>query len=159
MGNQELPSVCLHLSLSLRVKTLLKMKLVVFASLLLIIPFQAEADSCLGKDVDVWVANGHGLTGDGLLDPDPYVVVKIGGQTRKTKVIYSNSNPTWWEKLRFPDANSEMMTIEVWDKDSVTSDDKVGTCMKPLVSSSEFQSVECKLHSDRSFVKLFYKCV
>merc|ERR1712035_43562 len=142
-----------------RVKTQLKMKFVVLASLLLVLPFQASADSCVGSDVEVWVANGHGLTGDGLLNPDPYVVVKIGPVSKKTKVIYSNDNPVWWEKMRFPDASSEMMTIEVWDKDSITSDDKVGTCMEPMTPSSSFQLIECKMNNGRSFVKVFYKCV
>ncbi|XP_049907502.1 uncharacterized protein LOC126394618 [Epinephelus moara] len=136
----------------------MKMMLAVVASLLLILPFQAKAESCIDKDVDVWVASGHGLTGDGLLNPDPYVVVKIGPVKKQTKVIYSNDNPTWWEKLTFPEASSDMMTVEVWDKDSITADDKVGTCTEQLVASQSFQSVECKMNSGRSFVKLFYKC-
>lgn len=68
-------------SLSLKVKTQLKMKLAVFASLLMIIPFQAEANTCVNKKVLVWVTHGKNL-GDGLQSPDPYVVVSSQNITK-----------------------------------------------------------------------------
>lgn len=52
------------------------MKLAVLVSLLVIVPFQVVTASCVGKTVEVWVANGQSLTGDGpLSEPDPYVKV------------------------------------------------------------------------------------
>lgn len=51
------------------------MKLVVFVSLLVVLIAQAESASCAGKTVEVLVANGQDLTGDGLVSPDPYVKV------------------------------------------------------------------------------------
>lgn len=68
-------SIFVFLSVPVRVKMTLKMKLAVFACLLVILPLQAVSGSCVGKTVDVWVINGHDLTGDGLARPDPYVKV------------------------------------------------------------------------------------
>ncbi|XP_040898833.1 protein C2-DOMAIN ABA-RELATED 4-like [Toxotes jaculatrix] len=136
------------------------MKLAVFVSLLVVLPFQALAGSCVGKTVDVWVANGHGLTGDGLQDPDPYVVVKIGEDTQKTRVIHSNANPGWWEKLTFYQVTSDFMRIEVWEADEGLrgDDDHLGTCMELMDSrGSSFHVVQCTV-KDSGFVKVFYKC-
>merc|ERR1711980_20260 len=99
------------ISLTLVEETKLKMKFAVLFSLLVILPFQAEAASCVGKNVDVWVANGNDLSGDGLQDPDPYVVVKIGSETKKSKTIHSNADPNWWEKLHFAKVTSDVMRI------------------------------------------------
>jgi len=146
------------LSFSLRVKTQLKMKLAAFACLLLIVPFQAEASSCYGKTVQIWVSNGRNLH-DGLGRPDPYVVVKIGDETKKTKVINSSTNPSWMEKLEFPDAGSDMLQLEVWDKDEFTSDDKLGACMVPMSSNGQdYRTIECKMNDNTGTVSAFYRC-
>ncbi|KAG7221286.1 hypothetical protein INR49_017353 [Caranx melampygus] len=135
-----------------------KMKLAVFASLLVVLTAQAVTSSCVGKTVDVWVANGHGLTGDGLQDPDPYVLVTIGDETEKTKVIYSNSNPAWWQKFQFTSVTSDLMKIDVWEEDSVTADDNLGTCIEQLRSDGQgYHAVQCDV-KDGGFVKVFYKC-
>ncbi|XP_049907504.1 uncharacterized protein LOC126394619 isoform X2 [Epinephelus moara] len=134
------------------------MKLAVFASLLIILPFQAEADSCFGRRVVVWVTNGKNI-GDGLLSPDPYVVVKIGSDSKKTKVINSSTNPSWMEKMEFPEATSDMLQMEVWDKDDFTADDKLGTCMVPMSSNGhDFRTIECKMDDNTGVVNAFYRC-
>ncbi|KAG7221287.1 hypothetical protein INR49_017354, partial [Caranx melampygus] len=112
----------------------MKMKLAVFVSLLVVLTAQAVTSSCIGRTVDVWVANGHGLTGDGLQDPDPYVLVSIGPDTQRTRTIHSSSNPGWWQKFHFYGASSDLMKIDVWEADTVTHDDHLGTCMEQLRS-------------------------
>jgi len=135
------------------------MKLAVFACLLLVIPFQAEANSCFGKDVEVWVSNGKNLR-EGLGDPDPYVVVKIGSETRKTKVINSSANPGWWQKFEFPEVTSDMLQLEVWDKDEFTADDKLGTCMVPMdTHGQQFRTIDCKMNNNDGVVHAFYRCL
>ncbi|XP_059192271.1 uncharacterized protein LOC131974131 [Centropristis striata] len=135
------------------------MKLAALASLLVILAFQAEASIC-PNGLEVWLINGHGMTGDGLFSPDPYVVVKVGGDSRTSKVVRSSRNPSWWEKFRFNGANSDSISIEVWDKDSGIrgKDDRIGSCMQPIMPTTTYQPVECKT-DDNGFVKLFYKCL
>ncbi|XP_071339731.1 perforin-1-like [Trachinotus anak] len=136
------------------------MKLAVFASLLVVLTAQAVAASCVGKTVDVWVANGHGLTGDGLQDPDPYVLVTIGDETQKTRVIHSNANPGWWQKFQFYSVTSDLMRIDVWEADEGLrgDDDNLGTCMEQLRSDGQgYHAVQCDV-KDGGFVKVFYKC-
>ncbi|XP_041644078.1 protein C2-DOMAIN ABA-RELATED 11-like [Cheilinus undulatus] len=136
------------------------MKLAVFASLLMILPFQAVAGSCVGKRVDVWVISGHDLTGDGLQDPDPYVKVTIGSETKHTKTIYGNAYPVWYEKLQFKKASSDMMKIDVWEADEGLrgDDDHLGTCMEQLKSGGkQWHKIVCTTTNDGT-VKLFYKC-
>uniref|UniRef100_A0A3P8T2U1 C2 domain-containing protein n=1 Tax=Amphiprion percula TaxID=161767 RepID=A0A3P8T2U1_AMPPE len=135
------------------------MKLAVFVSLLAIVPFQAEANSCAGKTVEVLVGNGYGLTGDVFKDPDPYVT--IGDRTQRTRVIHSNSNPSWFQTFKFFSPNSDFMKIEVWDKDSGFAgddDDRLGTCVEQLTAEgNRFQNIRCTVKHDGT-VQLFYKC-
>ncbi|CAJ1069186.1 protein C2-DOMAIN ABA-RELATED 11-like [Xyrichtys novacula] len=134
------------------------MKLAVFVSLLMILPFYAKAASCVGKKVDVWVINGHDLTGDGLQNPDPYVKIQIGSDNRKTKTIYGNAYPVWYEKFHFNKASSDVMKIEVWEADTFTHDDHLGTCMEPLeAGGTQWRKVVCKTENDGD-VKLYYRC-
>uniref|UniRef100_A0A3B4VNC9 C2 domain-containing protein n=1 Tax=Seriola dumerili TaxID=41447 RepID=A0A3B4VNC9_SERDU len=145
---------------SLGVKKRLKMKLAVFVSLLVVVTAQAVSASCIGKTVDVWVANGHGLTGDGLQDPDPYVLVSCWLSTQKTRVIHSNANPGWWQKFQFYSASGDLMKVDVWEADSGLrgDDDHLGTCMEPLRSDGVgYHTVQCVV-KDGGFVKVFYKC-
>ncbi|XP_034547000.1 protein C2-DOMAIN ABA-RELATED 11-like isoform X2 [Notolabrus celidotus] len=140
------------------VKMTLKMKLAVFATLLVVLPFQAEAASCVGKTVDVWVIKGHDLTGDGLQHPDPYVKINIGEVTKQTRIIYSNAYPIWYQRLRFFEASSSIMRIEIWEADRFTNDDHLGTCIEEMDSDGvQWSPVICRA-KDQGYVKLFYKC-
>ncbi|XP_035806140.1 uncharacterized protein LOC118470620 [Amphiprion ocellaris] len=136
------------------------MKLVVFTCLLAVVSFMAEGSTCIGKTVEVWVTNGIGLTGDGLADPDPYVLVQIDGKTQRTRVIHSNSNPGWWQTFRFYSPSTNFMRIEVWEKDGGLrgDDDHLGTCVEDMVSQgNRFQHIQCTV-KDGGVVKLLYKC-
>ncbi|CAJ1932437.1 unnamed protein product [Sphenostylis stenocarpa] len=68
---------------------------------------------------------------------DPYVVVKMGDQKLKTRVIKNNCNPTWDEEftLFVKDVNT-LVHLTVYDKDTFTVDDKMGEAevdFKPLL--------------------------
>uniref|UniRef100_A0A4W6ELN3 C2 domain-containing protein n=1 Tax=Lates calcarifer TaxID=8187 RepID=A0A4W6ELN3_LATCA len=129
------------------------MKLAVFVSLLVIIPFQV-ANSCIGKKAEVWVENGHHLRRVGHMAPNPYVL-KIGRETIKTKVVYSSANPYWRQKFEFQTVLDDMLTIDVWDEDTGFRGDDVhlGTCMEPMISvDSNFHIIQCNLPGS-GFVK------
>ncbi|KAJ3018929.1 hypothetical protein HKX48_002532 [Thoreauomyces humboldtii] len=56
---------------------------------------------------------------------DPFVVLKLGGQTSKTKVIHKNLSPTWEEEFDFvltPVLFEASLGITVWDKDLIGKD-------------------------------------
>uniref|UniRef100_A0A8C5HV54 C2 domain-containing protein n=1 Tax=Gouania willdenowi TaxID=441366 RepID=A0A8C5HV54_GOUWI len=124
-------AACSHVHLVCEIR--LKMKFAVIAALLATVFIQnSVASSCYGKNVEVTVINGIGMTGDGLSRPDPYVKVTIGDITKKTKVIRSTRNPVWWQGFSFKNINSNEMRIEVWDQDSGLrgGDDHIGTLLK-----------------------------
>ncbi|KAJ8620123.1 hypothetical protein MRB53_028652 [Persea americana] len=58
---------------------------------------------------------------------DPYVVLKLGNQTAKTKVINSCLNPVWNEEFTFFVMEPPgVLNLEVFDKDRFKADDKMG---------------------------------
>ncbi|MED6191609.1 hypothetical protein PIB30_001888 [Stylosanthes scabra] len=72
-----------------------------------------------------------------LLSSDPYVVVTMGSQKLKTKIIYKNTNPEWNEEftLMVEDIKTPIR-LNVFDKDTFTPDDEMGEAIidiKPYV--------------------------
>ena len=58
---------------------------------------------------------------------DCYCVVKFAGMKKKTKVSNgTGKNPMWFDHLDFPmkndDGASNVLEIEVWDEDNLSSD-------------------------------------
>jgi Ca2+-dependent lipid-binding protein len=59
---------------------------------------------------------------------DPYVVLTVGNQTRKTSVIGNSEAPVWkeaftWDRLR----PNDVLRLTLWDKDYSKPDDKIST--------------------------------
>ncbi|MCO5575538.1 hypothetical protein L7F22_029339 [Adiantum nelumboides] len=71
---------------------------------------------------------------------DPYVVVRIGHQTMKTRVINSNLNPIWNEELMLSvPSPPPPLKVQVFDKDLLSADDSMGEAevdLQPLVSAA-----------------------
>jgi len=69
---------------------------------------------------------------------DPYVVVKVGGQEAKTKVIQNNLNPVWNETFDFTIDMSEVtvIDIQVFDENSFRKDAPLGKLSIPTSSLS-----------------------
>jgi len=65
---------------------------------------------------------------------DPYVKLRVGTTTYKTKVIKKCLNPKWEETFRFKVANpkTSKLVIDVFDKDKWTKDDPLGSLSIPL---------------------------
>ncbi|CAM6087065.1 unnamed protein product [Calypogeia fissa] len=59
---------------------------------------------------------------------DPYVKLKLGVSTQKTKVIMNNLNPEWNETFTMivDDPETDALEISVWDWDKVGGHDKLG---------------------------------
>jgi len=66
---------------------------------------------------------------------DPYTIVQVGNEKRKTKVIKKDLNPQWSEKFELVvnDVN-DSLRVSVWDKDLIGADDLIGETMIPLES-------------------------
>ncbi|XP_035542051.1 protein C2-DOMAIN ABA-RELATED 7-like isoform X2 [Juglans regia] len=74
---------------------------------------------------------------DSLSSSDPYVVVTFGEQKLKSRVVDNNLNPEWNDALTLSVKDLDVpITLRVYDKDILTSDDKMGDAeidIKPYV--------------------------
>ncbi|BFG25501.1 hypothetical protein CerSpe_117760 [Prunus speciosa] len=75
----------------------------------------------------IHIQRGVNLAVRDMRSSDPYVVVKMGKQKLKTRVVKRNVNPEWDERLTLSvaDANLPVMVC-VYDKDTFSFDDKMG---------------------------------
>ncbi|XP_056171680.1 protein C2-DOMAIN ABA-RELATED 11-like isoform X1 [Syzygium oleosum] len=93
----------------------------------------------------VTVVQGKRLVIRDFKSSDPYVVVKLGSQVAKTKVINSCLNPVWNEELCFSLTEPVgVLNLEVFDKDRFKSDDRMGHAhfsLQPLVSAARLRKV------------------
>ncbi|XP_062114130.1 protein C2-DOMAIN ABA-RELATED 5-like [Humulus lupulus] len=93
----------------------------------------------------VVVVQGKRLVIRDFKSSDPYVVVKLGNQTAKTKVINSFLNPIWNEELTFSlKEPNGVLNLEVFDKDLLKTNDKMGHAqlsLQPLVSAARLRQI------------------
>eukprot|EP00252_Welwitschia_mirabilis_P021007 TRINITY_DN5270_c0_g1_i2.p1 TRINITY_DN5270_c0_g1~~TRINITY_DN5270_c0_g1_i2.p1 ORF type:complete len:171 (-),score=33.95 TRINITY_DN5270_c0_g1_i2:442-954(-) len=94
----------------------------------------------------VRVIRGSKLAVRDFRSSDPYVVLKLGSQVAKTRVINSNLNPVWDEELTLTitDSSPRVLKLEVFDKDTFSSDDKMGDAevdLQPLSACVRMQKV------------------
>ncbi|KMZ70853.1 ARF-GAP domain 13 [Zostera marina] len=101
-------------------------------------------------DITITGKKNHQKTRQGInlairdvISSDPYVILTMGNQTMKTRVIKSNLNPIWNEKLMLSIPNPiPPLRLQVYDKDKFTTDDRMGEAeldIQPLVSASQAQ--------------------
>ncbi|KAH9288521.1 hypothetical protein KI387_032638 [Taxus chinensis] len=88
----------------------------------------------------VKVVKGTNLAVRDMVTSDPYVVLTLGQQIMKTRVVNSNLNPVWNEEimLSVPQAPSSLK-VQVFDKDVLSADDIMGEAevdIQPLVSAA-----------------------
>lgn len=96
-------------------------------------------DSVLGL-LRIRVVRGINLAVRDVRSSDPYVVLKMGKQKLKTRVMKKNLNPEWNEDLTFSveDSNLPIM-LEVFDYDTFTQDDSMGDAefyIQPFVEAA-----------------------
>jgi len=81
---------------------------------------------------------------------DPYVNIKCGEhrvQNASTKVIWKTLSPEWDEKFQFPVYSAKaILSLEVFDKDHIGSDDPLGKVEIPLSGLANQQTVDVWLY-------------
>ncbi|KAI3719636.1 hypothetical protein L6452_20538 [Arctium lappa] len=91
--------------------------------------------------IKVNVVRGTNLAVRDMMTSDPYVILSLGNQSVKTRVIKSNLNPVWNEKLMLsiPD-NIPPLRVIVYDRDTFKPDDFMGDGeidIQPLLSAAK----------------------
>lgn len=93
----------------------------------------------------VTVVKGRNLVIRDFKSSDPYVILKLGNQTAKTKVIHSCLDPVWNEEFDFSFSEpAEVLKLQVFDKDRFKADDKMGNAhlsLQPLVASARLRKI------------------
>ncbi|KAL3526967.1 hypothetical protein ACH5RR_011623 [Cinchona calisaya] len=75
----------------------------------------------------IHVIRGINLAIRDVRSSDPYIIVRMGKQKLKTRVIKKNVNPEWNEDLTLSIADPNIpIKLLVYDKDTFTLDDKMG---------------------------------
>ncbi|KAI3747807.1 hypothetical protein L6452_10472 [Arctium lappa] len=82
-------------------------------------------DDLLGL-LRVHVHRGVNLAIRDLRSSDPYVIVRMGKQKLKTRVVKKNINPVWDEDLTLSILEPLPVKLEVYDRDLFSADDKMG---------------------------------
>ncbi|KAM7280089.1 hypothetical protein ACFE04_007223 [Oxalis oulophora] len=83
-------------------------------------------DNILGL-LRIRVKRGVNLAVRDVRSSDPYVVVKMGKQKLKTRVIKKDVNPEWNEDLTLSVTDPDLpVKMTVYDHDTFTKDDKMG---------------------------------
>ncbi|KAM0931121.1 hypothetical protein ACQ4PT_000522 [Festuca glaucescens] len=90
--------------------------------------------------IKVNILRGTNLAIRDVMSSDPYVILNLGHQSMKTKVIKSSLNPVWNERLllSIPDP-IPLLKLQVYDKDTFTTDDRMGEAeinIQPLVAAA-----------------------
>ncbi|KAL2478226.1 putative ADP-ribosylation factor GTPase-activating protein AGD11 [Forsythia ovata] len=95
--------------------------------------------------IKVNVVRGTNLAIRDMVTSDPYVILSLGNQSMKTRVIKNNLNPVWNEKLMLSiPENIPPLKLLVYDKDTFTPDDFMGDAeidIQPLVTAAK--AFEC----------------
>ncbi|XP_022771934.1 protein C2-DOMAIN ABA-RELATED 4-like [Durio zibethinus] len=75
----------------------------------------------------IHVQRGVNLAVRDVVSSDPYIIVRMGRQKLKTRVIKKNLNPEWNEDLTLTVADPNLpVKLEVYDRDRFSFDDKMG---------------------------------
>ncbi|KAI9100299.1 hypothetical protein K1719_024517 [Acacia pycnantha] len=73
------------------------------------------------------VQRGVNLAVRDVVSSDPYVVVKMGKQKLKTRVVKQDLNPEWNDELTLSISDPRLpVHLHVYDKDTFSFDDKMG---------------------------------
>ncbi|KAK9282718.1 hypothetical protein L1049_010938 [Liquidambar formosana] len=91
--------------------------------------------------IKVNVVRGTNLAVRDVMTSDPYVILALGNQSMKTRVIKNNLNPVWNERLMLSiPEHIPPLKVLVYDKDTFTTDDFMGEAeidILPLVSAAK----------------------
>ncbi|KEH36497.1 putative C2 domain-containing protein [Medicago truncatula] len=75
----------------------------------------------------IHVERGVNLAIRDVISSDPYVIIKMGKQKLKTRVVKKNLNPKWNDDLTLTISDPHTpIHLHVYDKDRFSMDDKMG---------------------------------
>eukprot|EP00731_Ephydatia_muelleri_P020583 Em0013g310a len=94
--------------------------------------------------VDVTLVECRQLVVKDLVSSDPYCVMTLGMQTRKSTVKYSNLNPVYNERFSFSWDGIGALVIDLFDEDDLSKDDDLGTLTVDLTPLLMGEGVELK---------------
>ncbi|GER46318.1 calcium-dependent ARF-type GTPase activating protein family [Striga asiatica] len=91
--------------------------------------------------IKVNIVRGTNLAVRDMVTSDPYVILSLGNQSMKTRVIKNNLNPVWNESLMLSiPENIPPLKLLVYDKDTFSTDDFMGNAeidIQPLLSAAK----------------------
>ncbi|XP_051202710.1 probable ADP-ribosylation factor GTPase-activating protein AGD11 isoform X1 [Lolium perenne] len=95
--------------------------------------------------IKVDIIRGINLAVRDVMSSDPYVMIILGHQSMKTRVIKNTLNPIWNERLMLSIPHPvPPLKVQVFDKDTFSADDRMGEAdvdIQPLISAArEYQS-------------------
>ena len=107
--------------------------------------------------VDLTLVECRNLVIKDVVSSDPYCVMTVGLQTRKSTVKGSNLNPVYNEMFSFSWNGTDPLVVDVFDKDDLTSDDDMGTAtidLSPLLKErgaelNQWYPITNRNHPDR----------
>ncbi|PIN14807.1 putative Ca2+-dependent phospholipid-binding protein [Handroanthus impetiginosus] len=89
------------------------------------------------------VLRGINLAKRDARSSDPYVTVRMDKQKLKTRVVKKNVNPEWNEELTLSIADPNLpITLEVYDKDTFSPDDKMGDAELDIMAFIEVLKIQ-----------------
>ncbi len=111
--------------------------------------------------LSVEVLEGRGISVIGIGLPDPYVVLKVGKKQKQRTVHKNNTkSPQWNQKFTFDNIETSMqLKVQVWDHDTLMSDDKLGVAkikLEPLgnLPTDAWYTIRNKSGMERGSVRL-----
>ncbi|KAG8391133.1 hypothetical protein BUALT_Bualt01G0156200 [Buddleja alternifolia] len=91
--------------------------------------------------IKVNIVRGTNLAIRDMVTSDPYVILSLGNQSMKTRVIKNNLNPVWNESLMLSiPENIPPLKLVVYDKDTFSTDDFMGDAevnIQPLLYAAK----------------------
>ncbi|XP_051123035.1 probable ADP-ribosylation factor GTPase-activating protein AGD11 [Andrographis paniculata] len=91
--------------------------------------------------IHVTIVRGTNLAVRDMVSSDPYVILSLGNQSTKTRVIKNSLNPVWNEKLMLSIPQEiPPLKLYVYDKDTFSTDDFMGNAdidINPLLSAAK----------------------
>lgn len=95
----------------------------------------------------VKIIKGVNLAVRDVRSSDPYVVVKMGKQKLKTRVIKKDVNPVWNEDLTLSVNDPNIpITLTIYDHDLFSKDDKMGDAeidLRPFIDALKMNLESC----------------
>ena len=84
---------------------------------------------------------------------DPYFIAKLGKEQYKSRVVYSNLNPLFYEEFKLKVQNlDEKLIIEIFDKDKLSKDDLLGKLEIDLTSEKFGKVTEKEYYLEKGSV-------